>query len=252
MNEQILRHCFEIDHCNQRGGRMLSVVDLIEAGTMNTELAAYALAAVGRGASFLVGASPGGAGKTTVMGALLNFVPSDVELAPADSLATIERASSVGTPRQCYICHEIGAGSYYAYLWGEELRAYFDLPRSRHMLATNLHADTFEEARSQICGDNGVNEIALRQMNLMFFLSVRNAGRDYKRRIEEVWESDGNVPHRLVFKAGDGASRAERSVLVSKQDLVKAQRIIDQLCERGVRTIEKVRAFIVEADESSA
>ena len=43
----------EIERCNQRGGRMLSIVDLIEAGTLSRELAAYALAAIGRGASFL-------------------------------------------------------------------------------------------------------------------------------------------------------------------------------------------------------
>ena len=40
----------------------------------------YALAAIGNGASFMVGANPGGAGKTTVMGALLNLVPDDAEL----------------------------------------------------------------------------------------------------------------------------------------------------------------------------
>jgi hypothetical protein len=59
---------------------MLSIVDLIEAGTMSREVAAYSLAAIGAGASFMVGALPGGAGKTTVMGALLNFVPLGVPL----------------------------------------------------------------------------------------------------------------------------------------------------------------------------
>ena len=49
---------------------MLSVVDLIDAGTISVDLAAYSLAAISQGASFLVGAMPGGAGKTTVMGAL--------------------------------------------------------------------------------------------------------------------------------------------------------------------------------------
>ena len=75
----------------------------------------------------MVGALPGGAGKTTVMGALLNFVPLGVHLVPADSEQTIAQALREGT-RHCYICHEIGAGSYYAYLWGDPLRRYFDLP----------------------------------------------------------------------------------------------------------------------------
>ena len=70
-NDEIKKHCAEIDRCNQRGGRMLSIVDLIDAGTVTRDLAAYSLAAISNGASFMVGAMPGGAGKTTVMGALL-------------------------------------------------------------------------------------------------------------------------------------------------------------------------------------
>ena len=110
--DSILRHCQEIDRCNQRGGRMLSVVDLIEAGTMTAELAAYCLAAVGQGASFMVGAMPSGAGKTTVMGALLNFVPASVELVPADAQHVIRQGQRTPSRRQCFICHEIGPGSY--------------------------------------------------------------------------------------------------------------------------------------------
>ena len=87
MPVDIGQHCAEIERCNQRGGRMLSIVDLIEAGTFSRDLAAYSLAAIGDGASFMVGALPGGAGKTTAMGALLNFVPRDVSLVAADGEA---------------------------------------------------------------------------------------------------------------------------------------------------------------------
>jgi type IV secretory pathway ATPase VirB11/archaellum biosynthesis ATPase len=56
---------------------MLSLVDLIEAGTLDLPLAAYLAAAMRAGASLMVGARPGGAGKTVVMCALLNFLPDD-------------------------------------------------------------------------------------------------------------------------------------------------------------------------------
>ena len=84
MTDSIELHCQEIERCNQRGGRMLSAVDLLSANTVTPDLAACLLAAIRGGASFMVGAQPGGAGKTTVMGALLNFVPANVELRPAD------------------------------------------------------------------------------------------------------------------------------------------------------------------------
>ena len=86
---------------------MLSIVDLVEAGTLTRDLAAYALAAIGGGASFMVGALPGGAGKTTVMGALLNLVPRDVVLVAAADEAVIEEGLRNPKPRRCYVCHEV-------------------------------------------------------------------------------------------------------------------------------------------------
>jgi len=239
----ILTHCREIDRCNQRGGRMLSVVDLVEAGTLSADLAATCLAAIGRGASLMVGALPGGAGKTTVMGALLNFVPSDVELIAADGPAAVRDGLQSPSPRRCFLCHEIGAGRYYAYLWGRALREYFGLAGAGHMLATNLHADTYDQARAQVCGQNEVPEDAFRRMNLMLFLSVR---RDGRRRIERVWESDGERPHRLIHEAG-AKGLIEPSRLVGEQDLATARRTIDKLLADGRRTIEDVRAMIVQS-----
>ena len=65
----------QIEQLNQRGGRMLSIVDLIQAGTISVEMAAYAMRAMEAGDSLLTAARPGGAGKTTLMAALLNFLP---------------------------------------------------------------------------------------------------------------------------------------------------------------------------------
>lgn len=239
--DAVLRHCRQINRCNQRGGRMLSVVDLIEAGTLSAELAAYCLAAIGQGASFMVGAIPGGAGKTTVMGALLNFVPADAELTAADGEPTLLDGLRNTSPRRCFICHEIGAGHYYAYLWGRELREYFRLLEAGHMLATNLHADTYDQARDQVCGDNGVPPEALRGMNLLLFLSV---GRDGRRRIERVWESDGLQPHRVVYEAG-AEGLVEPSRRVENSNLARARRTIEGLLASGRRTIEDVRTMIV-------
>jgi hypothetical protein len=244
--DAIRRHCTEIDRCNQRGGRMLSIVDLIEAGTMSVALAAYCLAAIRQGASFLVGAVPGGAGKTTVMGALLNFVPDDVELRPADGLAAIETAARSPEPRCCHICHEIGRGPYYAYLWGDELRAFFDLPGAGHMIATNLHADTYEQARDQICGDNGVSDAALRRMNLMLFLSVGGSF-GARRRIAAVWESDGTAAHRQVFSADRPDATIAATPLVAADAFAAARSVIDRITSDGARTIEDVRAAMLQS-----
>ena len=49
----------QIEMLNQRGGRTLSIVDLLLAGTISVEMAAYAMRAMKRGASLLTGARPG-------------------------------------------------------------------------------------------------------------------------------------------------------------------------------------------------
>jgi hypothetical protein len=247
MDDAVRGHCAEIDRCNQRGGRMLSIVDLVEAGTITPELAAYAMAAIGDGASFLIGALPGGAGKTTIMGALLNFVPVDVALRPADSLDTIRQGIATPTPRCCYVCHEIGSGPYYSYLWDEELRAYFDLPGANHMIATNLHADTFAQAKAQICDDNGVAPEALRRMNLMLFLEVSRRVVGVRRRVVSAWESDGAGEHRQICVA-DGKGEVMGGSLVGAGAVARARAILDAMIADRVRDIRRVRERIIQAD----
>lgn len=219
---------------------MLSMVDLLQTRTLTEDLAAYLAAALQLGASFLVGASPGGAGKTTVMGALLNFVPEGVELLPADGMAAIQRGF-LEKRRACHLCHEIGPGDYYAYLWGGELRAYFQLKRHGHILATNLHADTLEEARAQICGENGVPEADFVGMNLVLFLHT--AGWAGPRRVIQAWESRGDQPHRLLYH--QGRLHLEASQLVDPSRFKRGQTMIRQLVQSRARTIEEVRKAVV-------
>ena len=222
---------------------MLSIVDLIDTGTMTRELAAYSLAAIGNGASFMIGALPGGAGKTTVMGALLNFVSSDIPLVAADSGAVIAAGLTGQTHRRCYICHEIGDGPYYAYLWGEPLRRYFELPTAGHMLATNLHANTYEQSRAQVCDENSVPLVAFCRMNLLYFLAVERQPHGVQRRIVSVWEGDGKSEHRQVFD-GKNPAKPFGSRLVSGAALQTATRIVERLMSAGVRQIHEVRAIL--------
>jgi hypothetical protein len=238
-SKQLAAHVTEIDRCNQRSARMLSIVDLLEAGTLTPELGAYLLAAISRGASFMVGALPGSAGKTTVMGALLNFVPATIALKPADSIGTIAEALEHPAPRRCWICHEIGAGGYYAYLWDGVLRAYFELGRAGHQLATNLHADTMEQARAQVCDENGVPIEDFVRMNLAVFLRVRGGG----RVVHEVWEADGASVHRRIFAGGTLTGTR----LADADRVGKARKSIDGLVASGARTIGEVRAFLVKS-----
>lgn len=252
MNEALFRaHIRVLGDCNQRGGRMLSLVDLITAGTVDLPLAAYLSAAMRSGASLLVGARPGGAGKTTVMCALLNFLPDDTILRPVASRTAPESGQRNAPPgRICTLAHEIGSGPYYAYVWGNEARAFFRLAAQGHLIASNLHADTLEETRDRLCGENGVPETHLNAVTLKVYLRVERTGGGRMRRwVQSVYESDGTRDRSLWTRDERGVFiRRESidSVLVSPDQENACSEFLTTLLRQDIRRIEDVRRALIQ------
>jgi len=226
---------------------MLSVFDLLSAQTLDLDLAAYLMARISRGASFMVGSVPGGAGKTTVMCALLNFVPMDVPLIAATPQEVYKVSKAATSRRACYICHEIGSGPYFAYLWSDALRAYCSLCENGHMLATNLHADDLEEARDQVCSDNSVRQELFNRFELLIFLRIEGTYLKIRRRIEKVYSSDGSSDHVLVFDAVN-SSKLDPNInnFMAEPDYVRACRDFLKKMAPKTRTIEQTRQHMVE------
>ena len=244
MDDEIRRHCMELERCNQRGGRMLSVFDLLAAGTLDVDLAAYFLARISRGASFLVGANPGGAGKTTVMCALLNFVPAGTSLAAATDDAVHRYSQEEAGGRMCLICHEIGAGPYFAYLWGEPLRRYCASSVNGCMLATNLHADDIDEAHMQVCVENEVPYAHFTAFQLLAFMRVEGGWQTPRRRVACVYASNGHEPHQLVYAHGRGLLPGEAG-----RDGPWFQACRDFIARNAggaVKTVETVRSLVLD------
>jgi len=226
---------------------MLSVFDLLAAKTLDLNLAAYLMARISRGASFMVGSVPGGAGKTTVMCALLNFVPVDIPLIAATPEAVYKTSRATASSRACYICHEIGSGQYFAYLWSDALRAYCRLSEHGHILATNLHADDLEEAREQVCGDNGVRRELFNRFELLIFLRIEGTYLKTRRRIEKVYSSDGISDHELLFDAANNKKiEPVGKGYVAETEYVGACRDFLGQMATGTRTIEQTRQEVVE------
>ena len=226
---------------------MLSVFDLLAAKTLDLDLAAYLMARISTGSSFMAGSVPGGAGKTTVMCALLNFVPVDVSLIAATDQAVYEAAGGKPARRACYVCHEIGSGSYFAYLWADALRAYCGLFEHGHILATNLHADNPDQARKQMCDTNGVRSEYFNKFELLIFLRVENGYNKTHRWIEEVYSGDGSSGHELIFHANDKRALDENAehYLADPQYVAACRDFLTKISP-DVRTIEDTRRQVVE------
>lgn len=250
MEQRIARHVAEINRCNQRGGRMLTILDLLEAGTLDRQMASYLLAAVSRGSNFLVGARPGGAGKTAVMAALLNFIP-DLEIIPADGSRTIEKGL-LDHERRCYVAHEIGHGRWYAYVWGDDLVNFLRLA-GRHMIASNIHADD----PGEILDTPGFNEGNIQVFDLLIFLRVQRHLASVKRRISAIHEKvDGRGLEAFkLIHAWDDRRDVFRpsapSANVTQDQIEEAEGAIREITTRGLRDVGEVRSYILEEFLSS-
>jgi hypothetical protein len=207
---------------------MLSVVDLIGRGTLTPELAARLMTRVRDGSSWLVGARPGGAGKTAVMCALLAVLPEGERV----MLTNPETGWKEARAGECIVSYELGGGRYDAYIWGQDLRHFAALGSRGVRIVSNLHADTLEEARTQIVTENGVPENHLRAFDMFIPVKVSGGWTGRKRLVERVdYFEDGE------WRVTDGRpahdDREENTAAFLKDCL-----------ERGVRTVEDVRAAI--------
>src|SRR5436189_302732 len=109
-----------IHQCMQRGERPLSLVDLIEKDLLTLNQAAWLVARVEQGSSWLAGAIPGHAGKTTLMSALLVFLPAQAQA----TLARPGLAWESFGPNCCVVAEEISDHGRERYLWDEDVRGF--------------------------------------------------------------------------------------------------------------------------------
>ena len=138
----------EIEGLSQRG-RTLSIVDLINANTLNVDMAAHSLYAIANGASFLTAARPGNAGKTTLMACLLTFLPPGIQIVTTSSPSVITEAHRLMSGKKpedfCLLAHEIGSGHWYGYLWGKYVGQLLNLMSDGCRVVSCIHADTLPE-----------------------------------------------------------------------------------------------------------
>jgi hypothetical protein len=137
-----------------------------------------------------------------------------------------------------------------AYVWGSEVRSFFGLVADGHIIASNLHADTLEETRDQLCRANHVARAHLDAVTLKIFLQVkRTGGWSMRRWVGCVYESDGRRD-RLLWTKGEGGTFVRHqpfeSVVVSREQEEECAGFLAGLLRQGVRRIDDVRRALVQ------
>ena len=191
----------QIEMLNQRGGRTLSIVDLMQAETITPEAAGYVLWRVAHGASFLTGAGPGGAGKSTLLADLLGMLPPGERIVTTpDAAAVAEALADEDRSGRCYLCHEIGSGMWYGYLWGDTVADFFGLTERGGRIAACLHADDPDQTREILVSSTlGVTPEASGRVGLLLFIGFGREGFRSSRRVTAIYASDGRGGHQPVF-----------------------------------------------------
>jgi len=211
----------QIEMLNQRGGRTLSIVDLIEAGTLSIEMAACGMRAVANGASLLTGARPGGAGKTTLMATFLNLLPPGVRIV---------------------------TGHWYGYIWGRQVAEFLALIEGPRRVASCLHADTLDELKAILTSPPlGASDEAIRRVGLIMFMHADWGIRGIRRRVASFYLANPDGRHELVFQ-WERESDAFRQVgeIPDPRGLEPYRRFIESLVEEGDVLSEAVRRKAVE------
>ena len=256
------RNLRQIEQLNQRGGRTLSIVDLIEAGTITAEMAALCWMRMAAGASLLTGAVPGGAGKTTLMAAIMGFLPEGETIVTVADRAALEAAGAGRLPAPATaLVHEIGPGHWYGYLWGRDAADFFALG-SRARRASCLHADDPDQA-ADLLRPLGVSRDDLEGVGLQLYMCADMHHGRVRRRVSSLYcRADGRfgalyrldgirgrfeslVGREEVCRTFDAQSNGPAS---SDEDWRAREQFLDQLLRDGVRAYADVRRAVVARD----
>jgi len=249
----------QITALNQRGGPDLSVVELIRRGTLSVEMAALCWTAIARGSSLLTGAVPGGVGKTTLMAALLAFLPPGEPIVTVSEPAVIERARRGELrPPATLLAHEIGTGHWFGYIWGREAVEFFGLWRRGLRRVSCIHTDDPEQTWQRL-GSLGAAREDFLNIGLQLHMVAARSGGALLRRVSGLyvplggavravyrWRAAGDEFERVLgredgCRALAGAGGAEETLARWRA----CEESLRGLLEEGVGGFEQVRRRIV-------
>ena len=164
-----------------------SLLWLIERSSLDVPTAAFLSLAIELRASIIIAAEPHEAGKTTLLTALIDFLPP--ETTPVYLRGWYERFAfldQVEPARAYLLCNEISS-HLPTYLWGRGVKRMFDAVAAGYPLATTMHASGANDALDQLTGyPLNVPARQLTRLDLVITIGVGYASNRLLRRVSRI------------------------------------------------------------------
>lgn len=212
----------------------LTIVQVMERGTMPAELAAVFWLALERGASLIFAAEPPGSGKTAILTSLLTFLPPDTRVYFTRGWGETFDLPPLEDHRATYILVNEISDHLPVYSWGPYVVRVFELMAEGYSLGSTMHADTVEEALEQLEGE-GVPPGNLANLTFLATLYTGYDGGRMVRRVNDVallaagdGPEDVRITSIATWNAGDGSfsvleSTSQRAELARRLDMAEGE-----------------------------
>lgn len=240
----------------------LSVTEIIRSGTMPSRLAALFWLGMERGASIVLAADPPGAGKTTVLTALLAFVPTHARAYFTQGWGETFDLPPARDGAPTYLLVNEMSDHLPVYSWGPYVVRIFELLGEGYSLGSTMHADTAEEVVGML-EHEGVPAEHVSRLTFIVPLLVAPDGVRASRRVLDVAipvaNGDGtalcsvarwDAPERRVRvlespeEVGLAASRLGMSPADLEAEVGRRASYLDDLVERRVLDIEEAERAV--------
>jgi hypothetical protein len=143
---------------------------------------------------------------------------------------------------RCYLCHEIGAGRWYGYLWGPTVGRFLRLQEAEGRIAGCLHADDPVQMREILLSPTlGVTREAFAGVGVLLFMAFDRSAFRGARIVDSLWAADGEGDHHLVYKHGEPLRATEGLGDGSPPSLATCQAFMARLVEGSASLFEDVR-----------
>ncbi len=163
----------------------MSIIELIQAGNMDSRVAAMFWIAMERGASLIIAADPPSSGKTTTLSALLTFTRPETAVYFTSGVGETFALPRPSPAYDTYILVNEMSDHIPVYTWDNNARHVFQLLAEGYRLATTMHADTVDGVLSQLHSDLDIPRAHVARLTFIVPLHIgRRNG--VSRRVNEV------------------------------------------------------------------